>query len=132
MRLLALETSGTSGSIALWTGESTVQPTQWILDPEIRSARSLAPSVQHALGEMGWKARDLELIAVTTGPGSFTGLRVGVVTAKTLAFALRCPVVGVNTLEIVARQGLLNDRQTVTAVIDAQRKELFVAKWSCD
>ena len=129
MKILAFETSGMSGSVAVWTGEETVKPRQWDLPSDQRNARSLAPAIHAALAEMGWKAGDLELIGVTNGPGSFTGLRVGVVMAKGLGFALGCPVIGVNTLEVIARQVPMFDAQPVTAVMDAQRSELFSASY---
>jgi tRNA threonylcarbamoyladenosine biosynthesis protein TsaB len=130
MKILAFETSGMSGSVAVWTGEETVKPRQWDLPSDQRNARSLAPAIQMALAEMGWKAGDLELIGVTNGPGSFTGLRVGVVMAKGLGFALGCPVIGVNTLEVIARQAPMFYAQSITAVMDAQRSELFSARHS--
>ena len=131
MKVLALETSGMWGSVAVWTGESSTKPRQWELPSDQRNARSLAPAIHVALGEMGWKTSELGLIAVTTGPGSFTGLRVGVVMAKGLGFAIGCPVIGVNTLEVIARQAPLCNEGTVTAVMDAQRSELFSASYSC-
>ena len=102
MRILALETSGTSGSVALWDATSPNPPQQWDLPSDARSARTLAPIVQLALNERSWKPTEIELVAVTSGPGSFTGLRVGVVMAKGFGFAVQCPVVGVNTLEVIA------------------------------
>jgi tRNA threonylcarbamoyladenosine biosynthesis protein TsaB len=98
------------------------------------SSATLVTSIQAAMKSAGWRFPDLGLIAITTGPGSFTGLRIGVVTAKTLSFATGIPVVGVNTLEAIAasffsetapdsttRTGL----QDVHAIIDAGRGELF-------
>ena len=54
------------------------------------------------LSEAGWRPRDVELVAVTIGPGSFTGLRIGVTTAKTFAYAVKCQAMGIDTLEGVA------------------------------
>lgn len=130
MKILALETSGTSGSVALWTGNPESEPALWTLPADVRSARSLAPVIERALAEFGWRPLDVELVAVTTGPGSFTGLRVGVATAKTFAYAVGCPAVGVNTLEVIARQGLHANRTPITVAMDAQRGELFSATWN--
>jgi tRNA threonylcarbamoyladenosine biosynthesis protein TsaB len=132
MKILAFETSGTAGTVALWSGAAMTSPREWSLPTELRSARSLAPAMVNALEKVGWKPSEIELVSVTTGPGSFTGLRVGVVTAKTFAFAIGCPVVGVNTLEVIARQALSSERSAITAVIDAQRSELFVARYALD
>jgi tRNA threonylcarbamoyladenosine biosynthesis protein TsaB len=65
-------------------------------------------------------------VAVATGPGSFTGLRIGVTTAKTLAYAVGCAVMGVNTLEAIV-EAVPVEVSRLSAVVDAQRGELFVA-----
>ena len=129
MKVLALETSGMAGSVALWTGAPATEPRQWLLPTEMRSARTLGPAIEQALVEFGWKPSEIELVAVTSGPGSFTGLRVGVVTAKAFAYAVGCPVIGVNTLEVISRQAFNGDCLAVTATMDAQRGDLFVARF---
>jgi tRNA threonylcarbamoyladenosine biosynthesis protein TsaB len=70
-------------------------------------------------------------VAVTIGPGSFTGLRVGVTAAKTFAYATGCQCLGVDTLEVLAEQALALRQVNceVHAVLDAQRKELFLARF---
>lgn len=93
------------------------------LDAEARSASLLAPGIQKILQQAQWQATDLDRIAVTVGPGSFTGLRVGVTTAKTLAYALGIDVIGVNTLAVLASQ--VNHTGVVESVMDAQRNEVF-------
>jgi tRNA threonylcarbamoyladenosine biosynthesis protein TsaB len=123
-RILALETSGTSGSVAALEGERLLG--EFCLDPALRSACSLAPGLSKLLAEVGWRPRDVQLVAVTAGPGSFTGLRVGVTTAKSFAYAVGAEVLGVNTLEVLAEQAP-SDARVIKAVIDAQRQELFAA-----
>jgi tRNA threonylcarbamoyladenosine biosynthesis protein TsaB len=130
MHVLALETSGRTGSIALLEtvgGASTILAAHE-LPPGERTARTLLPAVHDALVGVGWKPSDVELIAVTTGPGSFTGLRLGVVAAKTLAYALGAKLVGVHTLAAMAA-GYRCDGGRLWTVLDAQRKELFVASF---
>ena len=77
--------------------------------------------------EVGWKPGEVQLIAVTVGPGSFTGLRIGVSTAKALAYALATPLIGVNTLEVILRQAPAG-LPRLQAVLDAQRYELFAER----
>ena len=72
------------------------------LDPARRSARTLAPGIRHLLADAGWTPRDVALVAVSIGPGSFTGLRLGVMTAKAFAYAVGAPVLGIGTLEVIA------------------------------
>lgn len=129
MLQLAIETSSTSGSVALLTGDRVLE--QSVLNSQQRSAQSLAPVVEKLLGSAKIKPFDIELISVTAGPGSFTGLRVGVTTAKTFAYAVGAEVLGVNTLEVIASQAPASVR-AVWAAIDAQRDELFVAKFVRD
>jgi len=79
------------------------------LDARWGSAKTLAPAIERLLCEQGLATRDLDAIAVVGGPGSFTGLRVGIATAKVMAYALGIPVVAVDTLDVIARQ--IADRQ---------------------
>lgn len=129
LRILALETTGLSGSVAALVGERVLAERE--LAPGSRSAQSLAPGIAALLREVGWKPREVELIAVTVGPGSFTGLRVGVTTAKTLAYATGANVMGIDTLAAIAAQSP-PQVASVWPALDAQRGELFVAQWQRD
>lgn len=131
MRLLALETSGLGGSAAVL--EPPQSPVVVPFAPMQRSARALAPAVHEALTRAGWKPTDVRVVAVTAGPGSFTGLRIGVTTAKTLAYALRADLVAVDTLDVLARQASGDVRHVrLHAVLDAHRNELFAATFRRD
>lgn len=128
MLTLALETSGTTGSVALVdAAEAKVRLLgERQLPPGERTARTLLPAVQSLLQEHACRPADLGLIGATTGPGSFTGLRLGVVAAKTLAYATGAPLVGVHTLVAIAA-GVCPIETRLWTVLDAQRGELFVA-----
>src|SRR5439155_6360049 len=95
------------------------------LDPAQRRARMLAPAMRDVLRQVGWKPAEVQLVAVTTGPGSFTGLRLGVTTAKTFAYAVGCELLGVTTLEVIASQAP-PAISPIEVVLDAQRQQLFV------
>ena len=82
--------------------------------------------VERVMEGVDWS--EIERIAVGVGPGGFTGLRIGIATARALAQARGIPVVAVSTLEALAANAE-GDRQTVLAVIDARRKEVFAAGW---
>jgi len=126
MRILALETTGFTGTLALLDDDRVVA--ERALPSDQRSAQSLAPAIQSLLQDHGWPIPSLGLIAVAQGPGSFTGLRVGVTTSKTLAYAIGADVLGVDTLEVLANQaGGIQDEARIHAVIDAQRNQLFAA-----
>jgi tRNA threonylcarbamoyladenosine biosynthesis protein TsaB len=132
VRVLALETSGRLGSVAIAEarGEEADVIAERRLPEGQRTARSLLPCIEALLDEHSWRPADVEMIAVTTGPGSFTGLRIGVVAAKTLAYATGAKLVGVHTLaaiaELVQTDSVAPGRRLWT-VLEAQRQELFVA-----
>lgn len=126
MKMLALETSGFSGSLALLQdGKPTGTA---VLDPDQRTAQFLAPTIQSLLAQYGWQLSDLGVIAVTSGPGSFTGLRIGITTAKVLAYVIDAQIVAVNTLETCAWQVPFSYRR-LDVILDAHRQELFVASY---
>ncbi len=127
MRILAIETSDQSGSVAALEGGHVVGCCD--LDPAVRSAVSLAPAIAQLLGDVDWRPRDVQLVTVATGPGSFTGLRVGVTTAKMFAYAAGAEVLGVHTLEAIAWQAPWQTRE-LWVVIDAQRDQVFARRFS--
>ncbi|MBN2580044.1 MAG: tRNA (adenosine(37)-N6)-threonylcarbamoyltransferase complex dimerization subunit type 1 TsaB [Pirellulales bacterium] len=100
MHILALETSSSGGSVAAHDGANLLQEVQ--LNPRQRSAQSLVPAIVELLGQVDWTPQDVDLVAVTVGSGSFTGLRVGVTTAKTFAYAVGAEILGIDTLETIA------------------------------
>ena len=127
MRCLALETSAFTGSVAILESGKIV--TELTLPAHERTAQSLVPGITRSLNLVGWKASHLDLICVTQGPGSFTGLRLGVTTAKVLAYVTEADLIGVNTLRIIAAQAPMG-HLPVTSVIDAQRNQLFTATFT--
>jgi tRNA threonylcarbamoyladenosine biosynthesis protein TsaB len=127
MRILAIETTDLAGSVAAL--ESNRLLAHFDLDSSRRSAQTLAGGIATLLGKVGWQTRDVELVGVATGPGSFTGLRVGITTAKMYAYAVGAEVMGVNTLEAIAYQAP-DDLRKIWAVLDAQREQIFAAQFS--
>ena len=129
-RILAIETSGRHGSVAALVGEvDATKPTgQIALTPDQRTAQSLAPAMKQLLADAGWLPKDVELVAVAIGPGSFTGLRIGVTAAKTFAYSVGAEVVGINTLRALAAQAPPSP-VPIWTISDAQRQELFAAKF---
>jgi tRNA threonylcarbamoyladenosine biosynthesis protein TsaB len=126
MRVLAIETVDTTGSVAVLDRGRLIL--ERALDANHRSAQSLAPAIAALLSDVAWRPTDVQLVAVASGPGSFTGLRIGVTTAKTFAYASGCEVIDVHTLQaIAARVG--DDINRLSVVLDAQRRELFVGEF---
>jgi tRNA threonylcarbamoyladenosine biosynthesis protein TsaB len=129
MRILAIETTDLSGSVAALDGDRVLESRE--LPTEPRSAATLAPAIDELLLAVSWKPSDVKLVAVATGPGSFTGLRVGVTTAKLLAYSVGAEVIGVGTLDAIAWQAPADVNQLWT-VIDAQRQQLFACQFERD
>lgn len=132
-RILALETSGRQGSVALLTDNGNVARVigQVILGDKERTAQVLAPAMKKLLASAGCSPKSIELVAVTIGPGSFTGLRIGVTTAKAFAYSVGAEVVAVNTLDVLAAQAPTAP-EPVWAILDAQRQELFAACYAAE
>lgn len=94
-----------------------------------RHGERMLPLVEELLAEAGWPLQSLDRIGVGVGPGSFTGLRIGVALAQGIALGLNCPVVGVSSLQAMAFAAPRSDLPTA-AVLDARRNEYFVALYS--
>jgi tRNA threonylcarbamoyladenosine biosynthesis protein TsaB len=127
MKILAIETTDQAGSVALLEGRRVLAEVR--LTSDQRSAQSLAPAIRDLLEAAGWQPAGVRLVAVAIGPGSFTGLRVGVTTAKTFAYAVGCDLVAVPTLEVVAAQMPEGPSQLLT-ILDAGRQQVFSARFS--
>jgi tRNA threonylcarbamoyladenosine biosynthesis protein TsaB len=131
MRILAIETSGRDASLAALEGgegEAARLVRQIAITGRERTAQVLAPRLRDLLVEVDWPVASIRLVTVAVGPGSFTGLRIGVTTAKTLAYAVDTEVIGVNTLAAIAEQAP-KPAAPLWVVMDAQRQELFAAKF---
>jgi tRNA threonylcarbamoyladenosine biosynthesis protein TsaB len=98
------------------------------LDGGRRHAEQLVPAIGYLTGELGVGLDQLAVLAVGLGPGLFTGLRVGITTARTMAQSLRIPVVGVPSLDLIAYP-LRHTGRRIVAVMDARRREVFSASY---
>ncbi|HHS97336.1 MAG TPA: tRNA (adenosine(37)-N6)-threonylcarbamoyltransferase complex dimerization subunit type 1 TsaB [Chloroflexi bacterium] len=124
--LLAIDTATRTASLALHDGGQVRYEATW--EAGRRHTVQLAPRLFAALEDLGLGAEDLTAVAVTTGPGSFTGLRVGMALAKGLSMARNLPLVGIPTLDVVAAaQG--RDRRPLIAVLQAGRGRICTATY---
>ena len=124
MRILALETSAKAVSAAV-TEDGKVLCSGY-QDTGLTHSRTLMPIVEHILKNTGLTAADMDAIAVAAGPGSFTGIRIGVSAAKGLAFAADKPAIGVSTLAAMARNVAFADGLVICAM-DARRQQVYNA-----
>ncbi|HXG10724.1 MAG TPA: tRNA (adenosine(37)-N6)-threonylcarbamoyltransferase complex dimerization subunit type 1 TsaB [Gemmataceae bacterium] len=126
-RLLIVETSSRVGLVAVALGP-TVRAVRR-LDEARRHARDLAPAAAELLAGQGWRPRDLAGVIVSRGPGSYTGLRVGIMAAKALAYATGCALLAVDTFAAIARQAPPEvDRLDIIA--DAQQDKIYVQEFA--
>ncbi len=122
-RLLVLETSAAVGQVAVALGPTLLGVRR--LDQTRRHARDLAPAAAELLAAQSWTPRDLHAVVVGLGPGSYTGLRVGLMSAKTFAYAVGCVLLGVESFAAVAEQSPSSvDRVDILA--DAQQDKVYV------
>jgi tRNA threonylcarbamoyladenosine biosynthesis protein TsaB len=126
--LLAFDTATPHVTVALHDGSRVVA--SYESEEPMRHGEMLAPGIERVLEEAGAKAADLTEVAVGVGPGPFTGLRVGLVTARTLAFALDLQVRGVCSLDILAAAAIDDGLEEFTVATDARRKEVYLASYS--
>jgi tRNA threonylcarbamoyladenosine biosynthesis protein TsaB len=122
--VIGIETATPHRGVALTRGAEILAELQ-VCDPRSH-AEGLLPSIDSLLSTAGLRATDLAAVAVSTGPGSFTGLRIGLAAAKGLAFSLQLPLYSIPTLEVLASNAA--PRETpVCPFIDARRGEIFSA-----
>lgn len=131
--LLAFDTASPQVSVAVLDDVGAVVA-ELVSAETMRHGEQLAPLIEQALADAGVTRRDITAVAVGAGPGPFTGLRVGLVTARTLGFVLDVPVYGVCSLDALALEAV--DTGTVTepfvVATDARRKEVYLAAYDAD
>lgn len=125
MLLLAIDTSGRQGGIALARGEDRVEIVESTPIQGGTFSAELIPQIADLLAKYSYNAKNLQALVAVTGPGSFTGLRVGLTAVKALAEVLGIPIATVTSLEILLAAAA--DPDSAMAVLDAGRGELYVA-----
>jgi tRNA threonylcarbamoyladenosine biosynthesis protein TsaB len=129
MILLGMDTSTSCGSIAVVDGNQPLG--EWNLNVRRTHAGRLLPGIQHLLRETGLSIQQVDGFAVTTGPGSFTGLRIALTTAKTLSLVTEKPLVGISTLDVLV-ENVPFAAGLVCPALDARKGEIFAALYKKD
>lgn len=130
--LLAFDTATPLVTVAIHDGDPDASPVvDLVADRPMRHTEQLAPLIDQALREAGLVRQDLTAVAVGVGPGPFTGLRVGLVTARTLGFVLEIPVYGACSLDVLAVEAVATGAVAGEFVVatDARRKEVYLARY---
>lgn len=125
MYILNIETSTKNCSVSLAKEGKTVVIKE-IAEQNFTHSEKLHLFIDELIKKTGISYKDLNAVALSKGPGSYTGLRIGTSTAKGLCFALDIPLIAIDSLEILAKQVNLNDR-LIIPMIDARRMEVYTA-----
>lgn len=124
--ILSVETATLAGSVAITRGGEVIAGLAG--DARISHSNTLLTDIDKILGDARVELADVDLFAVASGPGSFTGLRIGIATVKALAATLNCPTVGIPTLQAVAHAG--GPSEKTIALLPAGRGEVFAQLFS--
>jgi tRNA threonylcarbamoyladenosine biosynthesis protein TsaB len=128
--LLAIDTSTRNVGIAIYDGIQVLSETIWASHDY--HTVELAPAIAETLTRAGLEIQNLKLLAVATGPGSFTGLRIGLAVAKGIALACHLPIIGIPTLDIVAESQPVSPGLPLAAVLQAGRGRLVVGWYTAN
>lgn len=124
MNILAIDASGIAGSVAYIKDDRLVG--EYYMCHKLTHSETIMPMLEHLKGIIGLELETLDAIASTSGPGSFTGLRIGVTTAKAMALALGVPVIGIPTLDVLAHN-ITFFEGLICPVMDARRNQVYTA-----
>jgi tRNA threonylcarbamoyladenosine biosynthesis protein TsaB len=127
MNILAIDTSGSVCTVAVLHDDKILA--EAYVDNKKTHSRSLAPMIDEWLSRGDLRLSEIDLLACAIGPGSFTGLRIGVSTIKAFCHALNKKCVGVNTLDALA-QNLFGEKRIVCPIIDARRGEVYSSSYA--
>ena len=128
MNLLAIDASGIAGSVA-YIKDGKLVGEYYICD-KLTHSQTIMPMLEDMKALLNIDLEEVNAVAVTSGPGSFTGLRIGVTAAKALALALEVPIIGVPTLDTMAHSMVYTD-YLICPIMDARRNQVYTAlyKW---
>lgn len=128
MRILALDTTTPTASAAVWNDGALLG--QYTIQTNTHST-TILPMIESLMANLNLTVPELDAMAVSAGPGSFTGVRIGVATIKGLAFSHRIPCIGISSLEVLA-WNLIGYKGILCPVINARRGHVYSALFSAD
>lgn len=129
MKVLGIDTSTMTGSVGLLNDRELMG--EYTIGNLVNHSERLMTMIDLLLKEVNLKPEEIDGIAVALGPGSFTGLRIGVTTAKALAYSLKKPIAGIPTLDALAQHFPLTDR-LICPILDARKQEVYSAFYRSD
>ena len=126
MKVLGLDTSSNATSIAVIEDNKLI--CEYTVNTKTTHSQKLMPMIENMLKISEINVNDMDMIAICQGPGSFTGLRIGMATAKALSHVNNLPIVGVNSLELLAGNMDLSDKK-ICSILDAQRTQVYMGQY---
>lgn len=129
MKVLAVDTSSNAASVALV--EDNILLGEFVLNHKKTHSQEIMPMIDDVLKRCGCEVSDIDLFAAAKGPGSFTGLRIGIATVKGLAHSVNKPVIGIGTLEGLA-YNLPFCEHTIVPIMDARRNQVYTGAYMWD
>jgi tRNA threonylcarbamoyladenosine biosynthesis protein TsaB len=128
MILLAIDTAANLCAACIYEADREIELGRVVLDIGTGHAERLMEVIAETLEKAGLGYPDIDAVAVSVGPGSFTGVRIGVATARGLAMALKIPAIGVSTVDALTAEARKTfPRRSILAVVDARREEIYAA-----
>lgn len=131
MLLLGIDTSGKTASAALFDTDTEIFLAESSLYTQKTHSQVIMPTVKNIIEQTGKSVSDIDLIAVANGPGSYTGLRIGVAAVKAMSFGLNCKCCGVSTLESLAYNNI-SHKGTICSIMNARNELVYTCSYKSD
>jgi len=128
MKILSVDSSSVTASVAITENGKIVS--EKFINNGLTHSQTLMPMVENVINESGVSVKDIDLFAITNGPGSFTGVRIGVALVKGIAFGKDLPCVSVSTLDALA-ENLRGLEGIIVPCMDARRSQVYTATYRC-
>ena len=126
MKILGIDTSSNASSVAVIEDNKLI--CEYTVNTKTTHSQKLMPMIENMLSMSGINVKEIDAIAICIGPGSFTGLRIGMATAKAISHVNNLPIIGVNSLEILAGNMNLCDKK-ICSILDAQRNQVYTGRY---
>ena len=125
MNIFAMDTSSLTATVAVLSDEKLLG--EYSVSNKLTHSRTILPMTDELLGNLSMTLKDIDVFAVCVGPGSFTGLRIGMATVKTFAQTLDKPIIGVSSLDAIAYNFAYAEDYIICPIVDARRGEVYNA-----
>lgn len=129
MRALAIDTSTAAAGIAVVDEQGLLA--EYLLKDMKTHSQKLVPMLEELLRSLKLAPADIDIYAAVTGPGSFTGIRIGVTTVKSLAYALKKPTAGITSLDALANAAAVSEDYLICPIMDARNNQVYTALYRC-